>query len=145
MPQWVQQGTGEYSKRIRHELGFSMLEISAVRRSKSMSPTACREKEANEILKRIGSGDYVIALDVQGKTFSTEELALELGRLRSIGQPVNLVIGGPDGLSEQIRLRANANWSLSRLTLPHGLVRILIIEQLYRAVSILQGHPYHRR
>ena len=145
MPQWVQQGTKEYSRRIRHELGFHVVEVPMARRGKSISSAVCLDKEASGILHRINAGDYVVALHVLGEVITTEELARRLQQLRAAGQPVCLVIGGPDGLSDRVRQRANASWSLSSLTLPHTLARIVMVEQLYRAHSILQGHPYHRQ
>lgn len=144
MPAWVQQGTEEYAKRIQHELGFSLIEIPMAKRGKSASVAKCLEKEAADLLAKLDSADYVVALEVTGKAFSTEGLAAEIERLRHGGQNLCLLIGGPDGLSEQVLQRANAKWSLSRMTLPHPLARVVVVEQLYRAASILQGHPYHR-
>ena len=92
----------------------------------------------------IGKGDRVIALDVKGKAWSTEQLARNLDEWRMSGANYSLLIGGPDGLAPECLALAEAKWSLSSLTLPHPLVRILVIEQLYRAYSILHNHPYHK-
>ena len=96
------------------------------------------------MLARIGSGHWVIALDVKGRSWSTPKLAQQLAAWQMDGRDVDLLVGGPDGLGEACRKRADQSWSLSALTLPHPLVRVLLVEQLYRAWSINQGHPYHR-
>jgi 23S rRNA (pseudouridine1915-N3)-methyltransferase len=101
-------------------------------------------QEGQAMLDRIGSADYVVALDVGGKQVDTAGLAGKLEDWQSLGRDIVLLIGGPDGLSEDCLSRADARWSLSALTLPHPLVRIVLVEQLYRAHSLLQGHPYHR-
>ncbi len=144
MPNWVQQGCDEYAKRIQRELGFSLIEVPMAKRSKALSVEKCLDKEAADLMARIGPNDYVVALEVTGKAFSTEGFAAEVQRLRDQGQNLCLLIGGPDGLAGPILQRANAKWSLSQMTMPHPLARIVLVEQLYRAVSLLQGHPYHR-
>jgi 23S rRNA (pseudouridine1915-N3)-methyltransferase len=96
------------------------------------------------MLAALGKDDYVVALEINAKTLSTEQLSVWLaGRMRE-GRPLALLIGGPDGLSPQCVERADQSWSLSPLTLPHALVRVVVAEQLYRAASLLAGHPYHR-
>jgi len=102
------------------------------------------EDEGRRMLIAIDPDEYVVALEVRGKSFSTEELAKWLGQRLQEGRDVALLIGGPDGLAAECRKRGNLHWSLSPLTLPHALVRIVVVEQLYRAMSILKGHPYHR-
>jgi 23S rRNA (pseudouridine1915-N3)-methyltransferase len=144
MPAWVEQGTEEYSKRIRGELGFNLIEIPLATRGKSGSPDQYRAKEAKGILARIKSDDFVVTLDVKGRQQSTEQLASRLQDLKSQGLNLSLIIGGPDGLDQSCSERASDSWSLSALTLPHTIARIMVVEQLYRANSILQGHPYHR-
>jgi 23S rRNA (pseudouridine1915-N3)-methyltransferase len=102
------------------------------------------EEEGRRMMTAIKDGNFVAALDVKGKGFSTEQLAQWLeGRLQS-GQDLVLLVGGPDGLAEECLKRADLRWSLSPLTLPHALVRIVVAEQLYRAYSVIKGHPYHR-
>lgn len=144
MSSWVKQGTTEYSKRIERDLNFSLVEVPLVKRAKNQPAEISKAKEGAELLAQIKPGDYVVALDVVGKPFSTTELATRIENFRASGQDLALLVGGPDGLDAACLARADARWSLSALTLPHPLVRILMIEQLYRAASIINGHPYHR-
>lgn len=144
MPDWVDQGVEEYARRIRQSLGFSLVEIPMAKRGKSVSIARCMAQEGQAMLDRISSADYVVALDVTGKSLDTAGLAGKLEDWRNLGRDIVLLIGGPDGLAEECLSRADARWSLSALTLPHPLVRIVLAEQLYRAHSLLQGHPYHR-
>jgi 23S rRNA (pseudouridine1915-N3)-methyltransferase len=144
MAQWVQQGIAEYEKRMGKELGFSIVEVALQRRSKSRTIDQCRQKEGEALLSRVQRDDFVVALEVNGKTLDTATLARHLDELKLQGRNLSFLIGGPDGLSADCRARANACWSLSGLTFPHPLVRILLTEQLYRASCILKGHPYHR-
>lgn len=101
-------------------------------------------KEGEACLRAVGKGDYVVALDVRGKALSTEQLAGQFQQLRDGGRNVSLLVGGPDGLAPACLEAADARWSLSPLTFPHPIVRVILAEQLYRAWSILAGHPYHR-
>ena len=101
-------------------------------------------QESKRILSQIDASDHVVALDVIGKSWSTPELAEHLASWQQLGSDISLVIGGPDGLDPACLQRANQRWSLSALTLPHPLVRVMLAEQLYRAWTILQNHPYHR-
>lgn len=144
MPDWVTTGCLEYSKRMPPELRIKTIEIALGARGKSQSFSKAIETEGKAILKAIGEKDFVVALDVLGKTMSTTKLASNLASWQMDGQDVSLLIGGPDGLSTDCLERANMRWSLSDLTLPHPLVRILLMEQLYRAWSINANHPYHR-
>jgi 23S rRNA (pseudouridine1915-N3)-methyltransferase len=144
MPAWVQQGVDEYAKRIIVDLGFSILEIPMAKRTRSVNIEQCIQKEGEAIIAALGKGDYSVALNVKGKQMSTEALAESIGEFRLQGRNINLIVGGPDGLSRDCLSKANEVWSLSRMTLPHPLVRIVLAEQLYRASSILKGHPYHR-
>ena len=144
MPRWVQDGTAEYEKRISKELGFKLIEVPLAKRSKTQSLIQCIEKEGDAILSQLNSDDFVVSLDVLGRSLDTPALAEKIGDVRFEGRNLNLLVGGPDGLSERCQSRANESWSLSALTLPHPLVRVLICEQLYRAACILKGHPYHR-
>ncbi len=144
MPGWVSAGVEEYDKRLPRELGLQWQEIPLARRGRGSQPEALRQAEGELILKAIPSGDRVIALDVQGKHWSTEELAQQLSGWQMSGDNYSLLIGGPDGLSRQCLERAERRWSLSTLTLPHPLVRIILAEQLYRAWTITANHPYHR-
>lgn len=144
MPQWVQQGIAEYEKRITRELGFSIAEVALERRSKSRTINQNVQAEGEALLRHVYRDDFVIALEVKGKTLDTAALARHLDEMKLGGRNLCFLIGGPDGLSEQCRERADECWSLSRLTFPHPLVRILLTEQLYRACCMLKGHPYHR-
>jgi 23S rRNA (pseudouridine1915-N3)-methyltransferase len=144
MPSWVDAGVAEYSKRLPRELNLRWHEIPLARRGRDSQPEALREAEGRQILKAIPAGDRVIALDVAGRPWSTADLARQLDAWQMSGANFSLLIGGPDGLSEACRERAERLWSLSPLTLPHPLVRILLAEQLYRAWTITVNHPYHR-
>ncbi|MEH6571312.1 MAG: 23S rRNA (pseudouridine(1915)-N(3))-methyltransferase RlmH [Halioglobus sp.] len=144
MPTWVNDGVNEYDRRMPRELKPAWREIPLVRRGKDTTPDMLRAREGEKILKAIPAGDTVIALDVRGKRWSTEELAQQLKRWQMSGDNYSLLIGGPDGLSRECLERASARWSLSDLTMPHPLVRILLAEQLYRAWTINANHPYHR-
>jgi len=144
MPDWVESGCNEYSKRMPPELRIETIEIALGNRGKNQPASKAIEKESQALLKAIGEQDFVVALDVIGRSLSTEKLATMLADWQMNGRDICLVIGGPDGLSEQCLARANMRWSLSELTLPHPLVRIVLMEQLYRAWTINANHPYHR-
>ncbi|MBB3169279.1 23S rRNA (pseudouridine(1915)-N(3))-methyltransferase RlmH [Simiduia aestuariiviva] len=144
MPDWVQAAYGEYAKRLPRELTLELVEIPLGQRSKSSSTAAAIAKESAAILAAVGEGDRVIALEVKGKDWSTEQLSQQLAKWQMDGGNVSLLVGGPDGLSDECRARADVHWSLSRLTLPHPLVRVLLSEQIYRAWTILANHPYHK-
>ncbi|WP_236983079.1 23S rRNA (pseudouridine(1915)-N(3))-methyltransferase RlmH [Marinagarivorans cellulosilyticus] len=144
MPDWVQKGYSEYGKRLPKELSPTLIELNPGHRAKNASIQAAIASEGQAILQAIPATDWVVALDVQGKPWSTEALAGHLENWRMDGRNISFVIGGPDGLADDILERANAKWSLSNLTLPHPLVRVVFIEQLYRAWTVLNGHPYHK-
>jgi 23S rRNA (pseudouridine1915-N3)-methyltransferase len=144
MPGWVEQGIDEYGKRLPRELQLQWKEIPLGHRGKGSSAEQACEKEGELILKAIPKGDRVIALDVLGKQRTTGQLAQELEQWQMSGDNYSLLIGGPDGLSQSCLRKASQRWSLSQLTLPHPLVRILLAEQLYRAWTITVNHPYHR-
>jgi 23S rRNA (pseudouridine1915-N3)-methyltransferase len=144
MPAWVSQGIAEYSKRLPRELSLVWREIPLARRGKVASVQQSCAVEGEQILKSIPAGERVIALDVAGQRLSTGQLAHQLQSWQMSGDDYSLLIGGPDGLSPACLARANQCWSLSDLTLPHPLVRVLLAEQLYRAWTITVNHPYHR-
>lgn len=144
MPAWVAEGYNEYSKRFPPSCTLELHEIPAEKRTKQADIARITQREGEKILAAIKPNHRVIALDVLGKGWSTEQLAANLKTWQQDGRDIDLLIGGPDGLSEACLKKAETRWSLSPLTLPHPLVRILLAEQLYRAVTILQGHPYHR-
>jgi 23S rRNA (pseudouridine1915-N3)-methyltransferase len=123
---------------------LELVEIPAGKRGKNADLERITHKEGELMLAAIHNGDHIISLDVPGKRISTENLASRLQQLMHSGQHICILIGGPEGLAPQCKQLARESWSLSDLTLPHPLVRVLIAEQLYRAWSILKGHPYHR-
>lgn len=143
MPEWVDSGFKEYSKRMPPELRVELIEVPIGVRGRNPS-TQPKENQGRALLKHISQQDFVVALEVLGKSQSTEALAGQLENWQMSGQDLCLLIGGPDGLSADCLARANLKWSLSDLTLPHPMVRILVMEQLYRAWTINTNHPYHR-
>lgn len=144
MPGWVNDGVAAYAKRLPRHIQVEVVEIPPGNRSGQRSIEAAMGKEAEQLLKRAASADLTIALDERGKTRSSTELAAEMQGWLNHVPHVALLIGGADGLAENCKREAGGLWSLSTLTLPHGLVRIVLVEQLYRAWTILDGHPYHR-
>lgn len=144
MPEWVSQGYQEYARRMPPELPLELTEIALAHRGKNPDIPRLVQREGEAILAATGKSDRVIALEVGGQPWSTEKLAEQLGRWQQDGRDVSFLVGGPDGLARDCRGRAEQQWSLSPLTLPHPLVRILLAEQLYRAWSITRNHPYHR-
>jgi len=144
MPAWVQQGYAEYEKRLPKELKPHLLELQLANRSKTTNVAKTKAQEGADIIAALPKGGQVVALDVCGKSISTESLASKLEQWQMNTKHLSFLIGGPDGLSAECLSRADEKWSLSALTMPHPLVRIVLIEQLYRAWTILQNHPYHK-
>lgn len=144
MPEWVTEGFDEFSKRLPGECSLKLVEIPAGKRGKNADIVRLTREEGERTLAAIPKGSLVVALDVKGRPWSTEQLSQQLKGWLEGGRDVALMIGGPEGLADSCRARADALWSLSPLTFPHPLVRIVVAEQLYRAWSILQNHPYHR-
>jgi 23S rRNA (pseudouridine1915-N3)-methyltransferase len=144
MPEWVVVGFNEYAKRLPADFSLDLIEIPLTKRAKNSDVVRAMKREGEAMLAAINPHDFVIALEVTGKSWSTEILAEKLTVWRGEGKNISLLVGGPEGLDESCIKRANASWSLSALTLPHPLVRIVLAEQLYRAWTILQNHPYHR-
>ncbi len=144
MPSWVTAGVDEYQKRLPREWKFEYVELPLGHRGKSQDVAKAIQIEGESILAAIGPQDKVIALDVKGKSWSTEQLSQQVADWQMLGQDIVLLIGGPNGLSAKCLERADQKWSLSALTLPHPLVRIVLVEQLYRAWSLLNNHPYHK-
>ena len=144
-PAWISEGVQEYTRRMPSELKLLWREIPLSRRGKDISVQKVCAAEGKQILKSIPAGDKVIALDVEGRRLSTVKLAQQLESWQMSGDNYSIVIGGPDGLSSACLERAAQRWSLSDLTLPHPLVRVLLAEQLYRAWTITVNHPYHRQ
>ncbi|MFN3919964.1 MAG: 23S rRNA (pseudouridine(1915)-N(3))-methyltransferase RlmH [Methylohalobius sp.] len=144
MPGWVQEGFKEYAKRLPRECALYLKEIPLQRRSKRGNISRQIEAEGIQMTAAIPQDAYVIALDKDGQQWTTDELARHLAEWLQQGLDLALLVGGPEGLAPVCLERAAIRWSLSRLTFPHSLVRILVAEQFYRAWSLLQGHPYHR-
>lgn len=144
LPEWVNSGFAEYQKRLRTPLVLELHEISVATRAAGDNPQRAVQREGADMLAAIGKDDYVVALTISGKAMSTEQLSAWLAQRLNDARPLSLLIGGPDGLAPAALERANQSWSLSPLTLPHGLVRVVVAEQIYRAMSLLAGHPYHR-
>lgn len=144
MPAWVTAGYSEYATRMPPECRLELIELPLAQRAKSAPLERAIQQEGERMLATLSGNEHLIALDVHGKAWSTEQLADELAGWMQDGRDIALAIGGPDGLANGVLERAERRWSLSPLTLPHPLVRIVVAEQLYRAVSILKNHPYHR-
>lgn len=144
MPDWVNQGANEYAKRLNDGVQLKLIEIPLIRRGKSSDLLRILEKESALIKDALPNNARIIALDIEGKAFSSEELALKISQLQQTSSHLCFIIGGPEGLSPEIFKLCNERWSLSKLTLPHPLVRIILLETLYRAWSIINNHPYHK-
>jgi 23S rRNA (pseudouridine1915-N3)-methyltransferase len=143
-PDWIDRGTDEYAKRIRGRCALEVVAVPLARRTASTPVERALREEGERMLAAVPPGAHVVALLENGKPWSTSELAAKLETWMQRGAPVAFLVGGPDGLSDECVARANERWSLSNLTLPHGLVRIVVAEALYRAWSLLENHPYHR-
>ena len=144
MPAWVEAGYTDYARRLPAECGLNLTEIGAGRRTKGTDLRRLTEKEGEQMLAAVPRGARVIALDVGGRGWSTEQLAEQLRGWLAGGRDPALLVGGPEGLAPACLAAAGERWSLSPLTLPHPLVRVVLAEQIYRAWSLLAGHPYHR-
>lgn len=142
-PAWVSAGYEEFARRMPRECRLELNELPAVRRLKGAPAERSRRTEGERMIRAIGRDHHVVALDTRGREWNTEELASQLERWLLHPGGVTLLIGGPDGLAPACLERADQVWSLSRLTFPHQLVRVMVAEQLYRAWSYLKGHPYH--
>jgi len=143
MPAWVNEAFAEYAGRLTADYRLELKEIALGQRSGSNAQQAIA-KEGERMMAALPARSYVVALQVAGKAFSSEQLARFLQARARDGRDVVFLIGGPDGIAAEVDARADERWSLSALTLPHGLARVMVAEALYRAVSIVKGHPYHR-
>jgi 23S rRNA (pseudouridine1915-N3)-methyltransferase len=144
MPRWVDAVVDDYTGRLTGSLKVAVVEVPAGQRSARGDPAQAMQAEGQRLLALIKPQEYVAALDERGIQMSTRELATWLAARMNDGRDLVLLIGGPDGLAGAVLARADQQLSLSRLTLPHALVRVVLAEQLYRAHSVLSGHPYHR-
>jgi 23S rRNA (pseudouridine1915-N3)-methyltransferase len=144
MPAWITQGYEDYARRLPRECALRLVEIPPGRRSRTHPPAQAIEEEGRRMLSAIPGRCLVVALEVTGRAWDTPALASRLQEWLSSGRDTAFLVGGPDGLSGDCLQRAELRWSLSPLTLPHALVRVVLAEQLYRAWTIVGGHPYHR-
>lgn len=143
-PTWVDDAFNNYSGRFPREWKFRIDRIATAKRSKKNTSKNAIDAEAEVLLARVKNDEQVVLLDERGAQLTSQTLAARLSDWQADGRDLCFVIGGPDGVAEACRQRANVIWSLSDLTLPHGLVRVLFAEQMYRAWSLQNGHPYHR-
>ena len=144
MPEWVDTAFEEYAKRMPREAPVRLIEIKPEPRSESASVERLIEAEGRRIRMALAPESFKVVLDERGRTCTTRELAQRVEAWQMHGRDVAFVIGGPDGLTPGLRREADWLWSLTPLTLPHGLARVVLVEQLYRACAILKNHPYHR-
>jgi len=141
---WVNTGFETYAKRLSQDFNLKLVEIKEGKRGKGCDLKKIINREGEQMIAAIPQQDTIIALDVLGKSFSTELMAKEIKKRQLNSENLSLLIGGPEGLAPICLERADAKWSLSSLTLPHPLVRIVVAEQIYRVWSLLNNHPYHR-
>ena len=144
MPAWVADGFAEYRKRLSHELPLELVEVKAGDRGKGRDAARAIASEGSAVRAALPKDAHIVALDGRGSAWTSEQLADALRRWRMDGRDVAFLIGGPDGHAPEIFADAHQRWSLGPLTLPHMLVRLVVVEQLYRATTMIAGHPYHR-
>ncbi|TVS18089.1 MAG: 23S rRNA (pseudouridine(1915)-N(3))-methyltransferase RlmH [Gammaproteobacteria bacterium] len=144
VPGWVDAGFADYARRLPRDCRLELVAVAAADRRQGRGVEHWREEEAERLLAAAGRDARLIALDVTGRSLSTEDLSLRLEAWRMEGRDIAMLIGGPDGLAPRCLERAEMRWSLSSLTLPHALVRVVVAEQIYRAWTLMTGHPYHR-
>jgi len=144
MPAWVKAGYEEYAQRMPPHCRLILKEIAPEKRGKNVNTGDIQQREADKIMQALPAGCRIVALDGRGKIWSTETLAERLKDWMMQGPDVALIIGGPDGLTQALIKRVDEHWSLSNLTFPHPMVRVIVAEQLYRAYTITENHPYHR-
>ncbi len=143
-PSWIQTGIDEYTKRLPKHIHFEQVLVAGAHRTQNTSAQTYQHIEAKAIESVLLPHAKTIAFDERGDAFSTQQLATYVSEWQMQAVDINWVIGGADGLADTLKAKADALWSLSALTLPHALARLLVIEQLYRASTLLAGHPYHR-
>lgn len=144
MPSWIEEGFKEYYQRLSTQWSIKTHWIPLNKRSKTSNLDKILSQESHKMLQAIPDKAYVIALDQGGQSWSTEKLAQNCSQWQQLGQPICFMIGGPEGLAQTCLKHADEHWSLSKLTLPHPMVRVILMEQLYRAWSLLNNHPYHK-
>lgn len=143
MPSWVDDGIADYQKRM-HDIRLEIIETPQIKRTPSQSPAKAIMQECEKLLSLTGTNTYLISLDQSGMQPSSEQLATQLKQWIQDRQSITFMIGGSDGLDARCKEASHAIWSLSNMTLPHALARLVLVEQLYRAWTILKDHPYHR-
>ncbi|GGZ78702.1 ribosomal RNA large subunit methyltransferase H [Ignatzschineria indica] len=144
MPNWVKMGFEEYAGRLRHDVELKLIEVPALVRKKNADVKRILKEEGEKLLKAIPKNTLIVGLDVVGREMTTMDLSKRLESWMQSGQDVALLVGGPEGFSPEIKALFQQSISLSKLTLPHPMVRVLVAEQLFRAWSIINNHPYHR-
>lgn len=144
MPDWVSTGYQNYAKRFPSDCQLELVEIAAGKRGKNADIARILKQEGEAMLAAVGKGDRIVSLEVTGKTWTTPQLATRLEQWLMDGRDISLLVGGPEGLAPECIAAADERWSLSPLTLPHPMVRVIIAESLYRAWSVTANHPYHR-
>lgn len=143
-PAWVDQACSDYEARLPQQWKFHIDTVATARRTKNTVALQAKAQEGKAILEQVRPAEFVVVLDERGTLLTTEAFERRLGDWQAAGRDLCFVIGGPDGLADEVRDRADYVLSLSKLTLPHGLARIMLTEQLFRAWSLSTGHPYHR-
>ena len=144
MPAWVDAGFKEYQRRFPKDLALELIEITAGKRGKNADIKRILHQEGEKTLAAIPKGNRIVTLEVTGKAWDTHELASTMQKWQLDGRDISLLIGGPEGLAPQCIARSEQKWSLSNLTLPHPIVRVIVAESLYRGWSLNNNHPYHR-
>lgn len=143
-PSWVNDAFAKYAERFPREWKFRLDTIATVRRKKNDKSLVAMQAESELILSKVDRGEQLILLDERGKSISSKQLAVKLSDWQQDARDLCFVIGGPDGVTDAVRQHAGFTWSLSRLTFPHGMARVVFSEQIYRAWTLNSGHPYHR-
>ena len=143
-PSWVAEAFDSYAQRLPRQWKFRLDTVPPARRAKGGDPANAIKAEGLRVLEKVKATEQLVLLDERGHEVSSVELAAKLSDWQAVGRDLCFVIGGPDGVSQACSERADFRWSLSRLTLPHGLARVLFVEQLYRAWTVATSHPYHR-
>ena len=143
-PKWIIEGVNEYKKRLSSSIVLEIIELPIAKRGKTGNPSIWMAQEAKTITSKLNPSDHLVILDVASKIISTEDLADKMANWKQNSPNVVILIGGPDGIDQSIKNIAKEKISISKMTFPHPLVRVIITEQLYRAQTILDGHPYHK-
>ena len=144
MPKWLNEATSEHLKRLEHKIQIDWIELPLIKRTTSSQLSQILEKEYHSIMSAIPDKTYIIALDAQGQTFSSEKLAAKMDDLQQLHSHWCIIIGGPEGLHPKLLKHAHEKWSLSPLTFTHPLVRLVLLESIFRSWCILNNHPYHK-